>query len=194
MASVFIRTILIYLVLIFTLRLSGKRQIGEMQLSELVTTFLLSELASVPLVDPATPFLYAIVPIFTLISLEIILSFLTTKSAAAKRLLDDRPSVIIRHGVLCKEEMGRVRLSMDDLLCELRLKDVACIDEVDYAILEANGKISVFKKDAAPLSHALVIDGVIQKDALSQAGKSEEWIGRHLQKAGAENTDGIFLL
>ncbi len=193
MASIFIRTILIYIILIFMMRLSGKRQIGEMQLSELVTTFLLSELASIPLVDPATPFLHAIIPILTIISLEIILSFLTTKFALAKRILDDKPSIIIRRGVLCKKEMERVRLSMDDLLCELRLKEIASIKDVDYAILEPNGKISVFQRDASPLSHALVIDGVIQKEILTQTNKTEAWLRELLQEQSVTELGNVFL-
>ena len=194
LASIFIRTVLIYIILIFIMRLSGKRQIGEMQLSELVTTFLLSELASIPLVDPATPFLHAIIPIMTIISLEIILSFLTTKCAFAKRILDDKPSVVIRRGIICKKEMERVRLNMDDLLCELRLKDIASVKDVDYAILEPNGKISVFPKKDTPLSHAFVIDGIIQKDTLKETQKSELWVHTLLEKQSVSDIRDVFLL
>ena len=100
LAAIFIRTILIYLLLIAIMRLSGKRQIGEIQLSELVTTFLLSEIASHPLTNANIPFLYAVIPILTIISLEIIMSFLSTKSAVMKSILDGKPSIIIRKGVI----------------------------------------------------------------------------------------------
>ncbi len=176
------------------MRFSGKRQIGEMQISELVTTFLLSELASVPLTNPAIPFLHAVVPIIIIISAEIIFSFLTTKCALAKRLLDGKPSIIIRRGKIQKKEMEHMRLSLDDLLCELRLKDIASLSEVDYAILEPNGKISVFAKNATPLSHVLVVDGVLQKDILTDMKKSENWVLSFLQAHDITDLGEIFLL
>ena len=194
MAAIFIRTLLIYLILIFTLRLSGKRQIGEMQISELVTTFLLSELASIPLTNPATPFLHAIVPILTIVATEIVFSFLTTKWTFAKRLLDGKPSIIIKRGRIQKKEMERMRLSLDDLLCELRLKDIAALSEVDYAILEPNGKLSVFPKNQSPLSHVYVIDGEIQKETLKETGKTEDWIRDILHRKKVRDIEMIFLL
>ena len=194
MAAIFIRTILIYLILILTLRLSGKRQIGEMQISELVTTFLLSELASVPLTNPAIPFLHAVVPILTIVSAEIIFSFLTTKWALAKKLLDGKPSIIVKRGILQKTEMERMRLSLDDLLCELRLKDIASLADVDYAILEPNGKLSVFPKNAEPLSHVCVIDGEIQRETLREMQKSEVWLMNILKKHHVQDVKEVFLL
>ncbi|MBP3555807.1 MAG: DUF421 domain-containing protein [Clostridia bacterium] len=194
MAAIFVRTVLIYLILIFTMRFSGKRQIGEMQISELVTTFLLSELASIPLTNPAIPFLHAVIPIFIIISAEIIFSFLTTKCAFAKKLLDGKPSIIIRRGKIQKKEMEHMRLSLDDLLCELRLKDIASLSEVDYAILEPNGKISVFSKNDTPLSHVLVVDGVLQKDILLDMKKSENWVVSFLKMHDIPDLKEIFLL
>jgi uncharacterized membrane protein YcaP (DUF421 family) len=194
LAAILIRTVLIYLILIFTLRLSGKRQIGEMQISELVTTFLLSELASIPLTNPAIPFLHAVIPILTIVSVEIIFSFLTTKWTVAKRLLDGRPSIIIKKGKLQKKEMERMRLSLDDLLCELRLKDIATLADVDYAILEPNGKLSVFQKNTTPLSHVYVIDGAIQTETLKETGKDEAWIKKLLQKQSIPHIKEVFLL
>ncbi len=193
MASIFIRTILIYLLLIFTMRLSGKRQIGEMQISELVTTFLLSELASVPLTNPGTPFLLAVVPILTIIAAEIIFSFLTTKWTLAKKLLDGKPSVLVKKGILQKKEMEKMRMSLDDLLSELRLKDISSLSEVEYAILEPNGRISAFRKEAA-LSHVLIVDGELQKDGLQEAGRSEAWVRALLKRQAHTSIKDIFLL
>ena len=194
LAAIFIRTILIYLILILTLRLSGKRQIGEMQISELVTTFLLSELASVPLTNPAIPFLHAVIPILTIVSAEIISSYLTTKCALAKKLLDGKPSFIIKRGILQKTEMERMRLSLDDLLCELRLKDISSLADVDYAILEPNGKLSVFPQSAAPFSHVCVIDGEIQRETLTETQKSEAWLTNVLKKHRIRDIKEVFLL
>ncbi len=193
MASIFIRTILIYLILIFIMRLSGKRQIGEMQISELVTTFLLSELASVPLTNPSTPLILSLVPIFTIVSAEIIFSYLTTKWSIAKKLLDGKPSILIKNGRLQKSELQKMRLSLDDLLCELRLKDIGALSEVDYAILEPNGKISVFPNTASSLSHTLIIDGELQKDTLKNLKKSEAWVNALLKEHNLTDPRDIFL-
>ncbi len=194
MAAILIRTLLIYLILICTMRFSGKRQIGEMQISELVTTFLLSELASVPLTNPAVPFLHAIVPILTIVSAEIIFSFLTTKWTVAKKLLDGKPSIIIKKGKIQKTEMGHMRLSLDDLLCELRLKDIASVSDVDYAILEPNGKFSVFSKNTSALSHVLIIDGALQAETLKEIQRSETWVMHILKENGISDLQAVFLL
>ena len=194
MAAILIRTVIIYLLLLAVMRISGKRQIGELQISELATTFLLSDIASYPLTSAGIPLLSAVVPILTIIPLEIILSFLTTKWSFLKRLLDGKPSVIIKRGVMQKKEMAQMRLSVDDLLCELRLKNVACVDEVDYAILEQNGQISVFPKKESALSHAIVIDGVCNAAGLAEANKTRDWLDAVLQTQNIRDIRDIFLL
>ena len=194
MAVIFIRTILIYMILLAVMRLSGKRQIGEIQTSELVTTFLLSDIASYPLTDPAIPLLNAVIPIFTIIPLEIIFSFLTTKSARLKKILDGNPSFIVVHGKIQKQEMSRARLSMEDLLCELRLKNIASVSDVDYAILEQNGQISVFQKKDEPLSHAVVIDGILNQTLLKKIGKNKHWLDRIMKEKNIRDLHNIFLL
>ena len=194
LAVIFIRTILIYILLLTVMRLSGKRQIGEIQISELVTTFLLSDIASYPLTNPGIPLLNAIIPIFTIIPLEIIFSFLTTKNTRLKKLLDGNPSIVILHGKIRKKEMSRLRLSMEDLLCELRLKNVSSVSDVDYAILEQNGQISVFQKNEAPLSHAIVIDGAVNEFLLKKIGKTKHWLYKILQEKGVRELRDVFLL
>ncbi|MBE6665492.1 MAG: DUF421 domain-containing protein [Ruminococcaceae bacterium] len=194
MAVIFIRTILIYILLLAVMRISGKRQIGEIQISELVTTFLLSDIASYPLTNPGIPILNAVIPIFTIIPLEIIFSFLTTKCARLKKLLDGKPSIVILHGKIQKKEMERLRLSMDDLLCELRLKSIASVDDVDYAILEQNGQISVFEKNKAPLSHAVIIDGTLNTQLLKQIGKNKHWLQKILKSVNIQEYRDVFLL
>ena len=194
LAVIFIRTILIYMILLAVMRLSGKRQIGEIQTSELVTTFLLSDIASYPLTDPAIPLLNAVIPIFTIIPLEIIFSFLTTKSARLKKILDGNPSFIVVHGKIQKQEMSRARLSMEDLLCELRLKNISSVSDVDYAILEQNGQISVFQKKDEPLSHALVIDGILNQTLLKKIGKNKHWLDRIMKEKNIRDLHNIFLL
>lgn len=209
MAAIFVRTVMTYLLLIGVMRLSGKRQIGEIQLSELVTTFLLSEIASHPLTNANISILYSVVPIVVIISLEIMMSFLTTKSAVMKSILEGKPSMIICRGVIDQKEMVRMRLSMDDLLGELRLKNIASPDEVEYAILEQNGQISVFPKDShrpvtlsdihAPydgrgISHSVIIDGHILPYAVKGAGKSEAWVREQLKKRRIRDIKTVFLM
>lgn len=194
MAAILIRTGFIYLLLLTVMRISGKRQIGEIQISELVTTFLISDIASYPLTNPSIPMLHAVIPLLTIISLEIIFSFLTTKISCLKRLLDGKPSVIIRHGRISKKEMSRMRLSVEDLLCELRLKNIASIDEVDDVILEQNGQISVFPKKEAALSHPIVLDGILNDDGLKEAGKDRSWLHMTLKQYNVRNIKDIFLL
>lgn len=194
MAAIFIRTILIYILLLAVMRLSGKRQVGEIQISELVTTFLLSDIASYPLTDPAIPILNAVIPIFTIIPLEIIFSFLTTKSARLKKILDGEPSIVILKGKVRKKEMERLRLSMEDLMCELRLKNIASVSEVDYAILEQNGQISVFPKKDPRLSHAIVIDGEVNETLLNEIGKNRCWLNTILENGKIRNLNDVFLL
>ena len=182
------------MILLAVMRLSGKRQIGEIQTSELVTTFLLSDIASYPLTDPAIPLLNAVIPIFTIIPLEIIFSFLTTKSARLKKILDGNPSFIVVHGKIQKQEMSRARLSMEDLLCEMRLKNIASVSDVDYAILEQNGQISVFQKKDEPLSHAVVIDGILNQTLLKKIGKNKHWLDRIMKEKNIRDLHNIFLL
>ena len=194
MAVIFIRTILIYILLLAVMRFSGKRQIGEIQISELVTTFLLSDIAAYPLTNPGIPILNAVIPIFTIIPLEIIFSFLSTKCPTLKKLLDGNPSIVILHGKIQKKEMEHLRISMDDLLCELRLKSIASVSDVDYAILEQNGQISIFEKNQAPLSHAIIIDGTLNTELLKQIGRNKQWVLEILKSKNIKDFREVFLL
>lgn len=208
MITVFLRTLIIYVILLTSMRLMGKRQIGELQLSELVTTFMLSELAVIPISDKHVPVAYAVLPILLLLSLEVILSFLLTKSAILKRLFLGKPSIVVRDGKLDQAELGRQRITVYELLSELRLQNVASPADVAYAILEENGKLSVFPKAAkAPvtpeqlgqnpaddgIAHPLIVDGKISSANLRLTGKSERWVAALLSKEGVRRKD-VFLL
>jgi uncharacterized membrane protein YcaP (DUF421 family) len=183
--------------LIAIMRFLGKRQIGEMQVSELITAFLLSELASQPLSSAAVPVSYAVVPIITLICLEIFFSFLPTKIGFLKKLVDSDPSIIIRKGKPDRRVMSRMRMSMEDLICELHLAGYSSPDEIEYAILEPNGKLAFFAKSAPPnvqgIAHPLIIDGKINSYALCAAGKSEKWLENELKKKKIPQ-ESVFLM
>lgn len=197
MLTVFLRTIFIYVFLLVVMRVMGKRQVGELQLQELIVTFMLSELAVSPIANPATPLLYAIIPILTLLSIELILSFWMTHSNRMKRLLSGTPALVICKGKLDQKVMADNRLEIEELLAELRQNGVATPSEVQYAVLEENGKLSVFPKagygaatwqdmqngaSETGIAHAVVVDGEIRWTALSLAGRDEGWLMAYLRK------------
>ena len=198
MASIFIRTLAVYAVLIAVMRFSGKRQIGEMQVSELVTAFLLSNLASTPLTDPSVPLLYAVVPIITLICMEIFFSFLTTKINFVKKLLDGKPSVIVNKGKIDISEMSKMRMSLEDLICELHIAGYSALSEIEYAILEPNGKLAFFESEngkvASGIAHPVVIDGRFVSYALDNIGKNREWVRERLEKMNISSVSEVFLM
>jgi len=196
MVTIFFRTIIIYLLLVGMMRLMGKRQIGEMDLSELITTLLLSELAVTPINNNNIPLAYAILPIVIIIALEIFFTFSATKFSFMKLLFNGKPSYIVKKGMLDQTELSRLRLSLDEFIGELRLKNVSDISEVEYAVLERNGRLSVFTKTNAPppapnpdgttpekgISHPLVVDGTLSQNNLTLAGVTREWVLSQLAK------------
>ncbi len=208
MATVLFRTIIIYVVLLVAIRVTGKRQIGELQVAELVVTFMLSELAVYPITDSDASLAHAVVPIVLLLSLEVIFSFVQTKSPTIKRVLGGRPTVLINRGKLSAGELARNRIDLEEFLGELRLKDVFDISEVEYAILEENGKLSVLKKAAdSPFTpgqldfsvkekgnaHAVIVDGKVDVNALGAANKTEKWLAGYLSRREVE-AENVFLM
>ena len=196
MLTIFLRLILVYILLIATMRIMGKRQIGELQISELVTTILLSELAAQPITDSQTPLAFAVIPITALFSIEVIISFAVTKIPFLKSLFDGKPSVLIRHGKLDLAEVGKVRISIEELLSQLRIAGIASIDEVDYAILEQNGQMSVIPKriclpptaaelnrrpDESGIAHAIIVDSKISEYDLQKLGHDHKWLDARLR-------------
>lgn len=195
MIIILLRTIIIYLFLIFGMKMMGKRQIGEMQISELVTAFLLSELAATPILNVDIPLLYALLPILLLLSLEIIFSFLTTKAPFFKKLFDGTPNILISKGKILQSELLKSRISAEELISQIRLGGVADLSEVEYALLEQNGRLSVFtKKDCngSGIPHTLVIDGNVSKNSLSYINKDEKWVHSRIKKHGHALSD-IFI-
>lgn len=149
MINIFIRTVLLYFCVVFAMRLMGKRQIGDLQPSEMVVTIIVSELASLPIGDSNIPLLAGIVPILTLIVLEISLSYASMKCKPLRRLFSGKPSIIISGGKINRHEMRRQRMSYDDLKEELRLEGCTDINTVKYAILETNGQFSIIPVEGA---------------------------------------------
>jgi len=199
MITILFRTVILYLMLNIAMRLMGKRQIGELEISDFVTTLLISEIASLPITDNSIPISHAFIPIVTLIFLEISSSLLTVSVPRLKNLLTVRPTTLIRNGKFCQKAMRQARISLDELVSELRQKDISNLSEVSYAILEQSGKISVITKSryrpptAAQLGidakesgiyHIVIDNGVINRHSLCQMNKGEEEIVRILKERG----------
>ncbi len=192
MFSIFVRTLLVYAVLIFSIRLTGKRQVGEMQLSELVTAFLVSEVAAAPLSDTDIPLVYAVLPILLLTCLEIGIAFATTKLPAVKRLFEPPPTVLIARGQLDQHAMKKQRLTLDEVISALRLKDVADVSQLEFCFLEHNGQISAFTKEDG-LTLPVVVDGVVQTRFLRLLGRDEGWLTARLA-SDRRKRDRLFLM
>ncbi|MBR6682205.1 MAG: DUF421 domain-containing protein [Clostridia bacterium] len=207
MFTLFFRTIITYVILIGAIRLMGKRQIGELEISEFVITMLLSELAAMPIADNSIPVVYSLVPIIILLSIEVIISFIAVKSRKVKKIIGGTPSIIINKGVICKGEMEKSRINLDELLCQLRIKNIADISDVEYAILEENGQISFIQKmharpvslgdlDIAPvekgITHTLVVDGEISDFNLRLVKRSRRWLLGEIKKRKCRLKD-VFL-
>jgi len=207
MGVIFFRTIIIYTLLSVVLRMLGKRQVGELEVSELVSTLILSELAALPIDDPDIPLLYALIPISLILSLEITVTFLKNKLPIFKRIFETRPSFLIERGNIRQDELQKLRISLDELLGELRLQGYGDPADIYYAILEQNGQLSVIPRaeKSAPLredlslkvteegmAHPLIIDGVIYEDSLKRVKRSKAWLVHACRKKGYELKE-IFL-
>jgi len=146
MLIVLIRTLLLYAIVIVAMRLMGKRQIGQLQPFELVVTLLLSELAAIPMENPGIPLIYGLTPILTLLTAQVILSFISLKSERARSLICGTPNVLIENGKIMEHELQRLRYNLSDLLEQLRANNIPNVADVEFAILETSGQLSVVPK------------------------------------------------
>jgi len=208
MVTILFRTVIIYLILTVTMRIMGKRQLGELEPSELVTTFLLSEIASLPITNLDIPVMFAVIPIITLLSLEVFASVLLIKVPALKNLLSPRPNVLIDKGKLRQDELQKLRISTDEFLSELRQSGITDFSEVYYAILEENGKLSVIPKakhspptakqmgipvSESGISHILVSDGKLNRHGIKTLGLTSADIKQYLTE-NSLSLGEVFLL
>ncbi|MBR5307905.1 MAG: DUF421 domain-containing protein [Clostridia bacterium] len=209
MPTTIIRTVLLYLLTVAAMKIMGKRQIGQMQLSELVTVTILSELVSYSILDTDIPIIYSIAPVFILICLEVSISFFSVKSRLVSRLFDGKPSFIIYKGKINRKEMVTSRLTLTEVISEIRASGFNSVSEIYYMILEPSGKISVIprisKQPLTPadaniriaesgIDHGIIIDGKIIKNALSVVGKSNKWLDAVLRSNNIDSFDDVFYL
>ncbi|MBR5152121.1 MAG: DUF421 domain-containing protein [Clostridia bacterium] len=191
------RTIVIYLFVILTLRLMGKRQIGELEASELVVTIIISEIAALPITDTKIPLHHVFLPIGILLVMEHVISYLAYRSVHIRSALYGKPSMLYQKGKLNQKEMRRQRFNLGDLMEELRNQGVISLSQVDYVIMETNGKISVIlrseespltpKSQAEPednsdLNYVLVDNGHLMKKRLKQLGLNQNWLKKQLKQ------------
>lgn len=208
MLIVFVRTLIIYLTLLVLLRLLGKRQLGEMELSEFLVASLIADLAANPLQDIGIPLLNGLLPILTLFCCELTISTLTMRSIRLRAFLFGKPSLLIEHGRILQSEMGRNRFTLDELLQELRSLGVRDIGTVEYAFLETNGKLSVlqYTSETPPSANALKVavencgfprilisDGRLIRENLQKSGHEETWLMEQIRPYGGKIAE-IFLL
>ena len=191
----FFRTTVLYLILIAVIRLMGKRQIGQMEPSEFVVTMLAANLAAIPMEDVGIPLYSGVVPILTVLGVELVLSGVSMSSVRFRRILCGKPVIMIENGRILRENLLKTRVTLDELTGHLREKDVLDLTTVQYAILETNGNLSVFLYPAeAPASAreagivprprylpvTIIEDGVLMNENMEKAGKDEAWVRRVL--------------
>ncbi len=188
-----IRTVILYLLLMTAMRLMGKRQLGELQPSELVVTLLLSDLAAVPMQENGLPLLNGVMPILVLVGLELLLSGTMLKIPAVAKLIAGSPIPIIRDGVLDMAALRRLRMTMEDLDEALRQQDVFDIRQVQYAIAETNGHISVYRYSDEDMPVVVITDGNLCDWGMRLCGLTEDALDRYLRRKRCEQAD-VFLL
>ena len=210
MITAFFRTAILYLLLIVGIRLTGKRQIGELEPIELVLTMLLSDLASVPMQDFGIPLVNGVIPIVTLLSMSMLLSCFSLHSVRFRALICGKPAIIIQDGKLQQAAMRHNRLTLDELFEELRSQGVTDIKDVKYAILETGGQLSVLLHTAAQpatprqlglyceddvfLPTVIISDGHLLTDNLLRSGHDHIWLQAQLAKKGGRSPSQVFLL
>lgn len=182
--TVMFRTVFFYFFVILMFRLMGKREIGQLGVIDLIVSILIAELIAISIENIEDSIFLSIIPIVMLVVLEILIAFISIKSRKIRVFFDGKPSLIISNGKINYHEMVKQRYSMDNLLLELRQNSIKNIDEVEYAFLEPNGKLSIFKynifrsKSAYPMP--LILDGSIQYKALKHIGKNKSWLEKVL--------------
>lgn len=210
MATAFFRTIILYFILMIGLRLMGKRQIGELEPSELVLTLIISDLAAVPMQDFGIPLVYGLFPIMALLCLSMLLSFFSLKSIRFRGLVCGYPTVIIRNGKLLQQNMARNRFTVDELLEQLRVQGYSDLSAVKYAILETSGQLSVLPytkdspvtpqvmnldvQDDVTLPVLLINDGHIMSQNLSASGYDGVWLDKQLKARRLTSPRQVFLM
>ncbi len=208
MTTIFLRTLIIYASVTLVLRCMGKRQVGELEMSDLVATLLLSEVATLPIADSNLPLAHSLCAVLTILLLEIILTFLKNKCHFLKRILEDAPTFLIRDGRPLESELTRTRMSIEELIGECRAQGYSDISDIAYAILEQDGQLSILPRaQKAPLCpddlsltvverglcHPVITDGCIHDRHLKMLGIDRAFIEKECKRRGASVRE-VFLM
>ena len=187
---VVVRTLFFYFYILVIYRLMGKREIGQLSIQDLVVSILIAELVAISIENVEDPLVLTVIPILLLVILEIVSAFLTVKSNKIRNIVEGKPALIIDKGKINFKELIKQRYTLDDLLLELRTQGIKSLLDVEYAVLENNGKLSVFKYNFLRLNTSmpfpLILDGIVQSDTLKYLGKSKGWLETLIKK---ENTN-----
>jgi len=206
MLVVFARTIILYIIVVIVMRIMGKRQIGQLQPFELAIAIMISDLAAVPMQNTGIPLLHGIIPILTLLLLQLLISFLSIKSLRARSIICGRPTILIERGRIVESALRKELYTISDLLEQLRINNFPNIADVDYAILETNGQLSVIPKsqkrplnpedmdiktDYEGLPIDIILDGKVLTDNLKKSGKDYRWLEQALRSQNYEHPEQI---
>lgn len=210
MSTAFLRTVILYLMIMLGLRLTGKRQIGQLEPAELALTMMISDLATVPMQDFGIPLLAGVIPILTLLALSTLFSYCSLKSLRFRAFVCGTPAILIEDGRICQDVLRKNRFTLDELMEELRGQGVLDINTVKYAVLETSGHLSVLlRADRQPLTAqqiaaaveddvllptVVINDGRVMAENLRQAGRDENWLRQQLQKRKIKHPRDVFLL
>lgn len=197
MITAFIRTVILYFVITIGLRLMGKRQIGELEPTELVITLLISDLASVPMQDFGVPLLDGLVPIAVLLSLSMLVSYFNLKSIRFRNLVCGEPAILIQNGKVSQKAMAKNRFTLDELLEQLRSQGIFDLAAVKFAILETDGQLSVLpyaREQSEALPTLIINDGRLMEKNLRHRGLNDVWLNRALQLHKISSVKDVFFL
>ena len=189
-----IRTVFFYIILIVFLRIMGKRQLGELQTSEFVVTLLLANLAAIPMQASSIPLISGLIPIATLLVLEMIISYITLKSRKLRMIISGRPIVVIENGKIKQNVLKELRISTDDLCQGLRLAGAGDISDINCACIEPNGQLSVFKGDDKGMFYTVISDGKADFSAMEAVWISMERLKSMIEKNGFSDISEVFLM
>lgn len=186
------RSFFFYVLIAVVYRIMGKREIGELSIMDFIVSIYIAELVAISIENYDKSIFISIIPIIILVILELVTSYLSMKSKKIRDIIDGSPSVIIENGKINFEEMTRQRYNLDDLLSQLRDNSIKSIEDVEYAILETSGKLSIFKKEedksnVYPLP--IILDGVVEKDVLIKINKDYNWLYKELKKQNLDVKD-----
>lgn len=185
-----LKTSVLYLFIILVYRIMGKKEVGELSIVDLIVTILIAELAALTIEDSKSSILVSIVPIIVLVVFQMLFSYISLKSVKVRNFVEGKPTTIIKNGKIVFSAMTKLRYSLEDLIMQLREQSVKSIEEVDYAVLENDGKLSVFQ-NCSEYPMPVIIDGIIDYDVLEAIKKDDKWLMKII-KSKRLNLDDIF--